>query len=104
MRSKLQRRGRREEYECDRDLGGYLIVGGSIKYHTKILLPCSKHSFLRRASEELDLSPTFEDFSDWLEDLRLSFRGGLLSKLNHDCSVYQQKRRNGHSGGGVIPV
>ena len=52
--------------------------------------------------EPLDLSPDFEDFREWLEELRLSFRLGIHAKENYeDALMALQSRRRGGSEGGV---
>jgi hypothetical protein len=53
---------------------------------------------------ELDLSPGFEDFGDWVEDVHQIFCDGFLSKQTHETSVVQEKRRrNGRSKGKSTP-
>ena len=52
--------------------------------------------------QDLDLSPDFEDFREWLEELRLSFRLGIHAKENYeDALMALQSRRRGGSEGGV---
>ena len=46
--------------------------------------------------EDLDLSPAFEDFRDWLWHLRLSFLRGMRSRLTHEESIAVLR----HEGGG----
>ena len=52
---------------------------------------------------DLDLSPDFEGFRDWLDDLRLAFQVGTQSKRIHQ-SVLNRWQRDGASGGRVIPT
>ena len=52
--------------------------------------------------EPLDLSPDFEDFREWLEEVRLSFRLGIHAKENYeDALMALRSRRRGGSEGGV---
>jgi len=52
--------------------------------------------------EPLDLSPDFEDFREWLEEVRLSFRLGIHAKESYeDALMALQSRRRGGSEGGV---
>ena len=55
-----------------------------------------KYTFLSKLPH-LDLSPTFEDFRDWLEDLHLCFQRGIASKDTHKGLVAWQQRRGGLS-------
>ena len=60
-----------------------------------------KHRFFSKL-QDLDLSPDFEDFREWLEELRLSFRLGIHAKENYeDALMALQSRRRGGSEGGV---
>ena len=53
---------------------------------------------------ELDLSPGFEDFGDWVEDIHGIFVDGFISKQTHRRSVTQEKRRrNGRSEDKTTP-
>ena len=52
----------------------------------------------------LNLSPTFEDFRGWLEDLHLSFRAGISSQIYLQSLVSLQRRRGGTSEGRIIPT
>ena len=64
----------------------------------------SKLGFLS-AFRHLDLSPTFEDFRGWLEDLYLSFRRGVHFKLIHEDDLMSlQQRRGRASEDKVIPA
>ena len=49
----------------------------------------------------IDLSPAFEDFGDWLEDIRTAFYDGLLAKKSHRGSVLLAHRKT-RSGGRAI--
>ena len=62
-----------------------------------------KHTFLSD-TEDLRLSPTFEGFRGWLEDLHQSFRRGIRSRQIHMEELTSLQRRNGRSGGGTVPT
>jgi serine/threonine protein kinase len=58
-----------------------------------------KSSFLRDSRTKLDLTPSFEDFRDWIESIRWSFRLGVLAHDNHRVHLEAIERsRNGQSG------
>ena len=62
-----------------------------------------KNDFLA-GSAPLDLSPTFEEFRDWIEDLYRSFRRGFLSKRNYEEDLEDfRKGRGGRSGDELAP-
>ena len=58
--------------------------------------------------EAIELSPAFEDFRGWLEDLRLSFTGGFQRKLTNLVEQKQQsewrKKRGVGSAGQAKPT
>jgi len=56
--------------------------------------------------EHLDLSPAFEDFRGWLEDLHLAFRRGIRSKQIHKENLMslQRRRQGGRSKNEVTPT
>ena len=62
-----------------------------------------KHTFISQF-QDLNLSPTFEDFRGWLEDLHLSFQAGISSQIHLQSLVSLQRRRGGTSEGRVIPT
>ena len=57
----------------------------------------SKRGFLTQARGDLELSPTFEDFRDWLRAIRVSFRKGVIAQQTHgdlvDERMHEKKRR-----------
>ena len=53
--------------------------------------------------EDLDLSPTFKDFRDWLWDLRLSFRKGIRGREIHEESAALRRHQGGVSEKGSAP-
>ena len=59
-----------------------------------------KHDFLSNALEELNLSPGFEDFRDWLTALHHSFRRGILAKGFFEINTGLGSEQ---SGGGGTP-
>jgi len=58
------------------------------------ILACHKYVFLSDV-EDLNLSPAFEDFDDWLWDLRLSFRLGIRAKQDHEDLIALRWRQGG---------
>ncbi|KAF9780568.1 hypothetical protein BJ322DRAFT_1083849 [Thelephora terrestris] len=65
----------------------------------------AKYRFLRDPAE-LDLSPSFEDFRDWIESIQSSFQKGLYAREGHKYRLQDfQKSRNKQSGAsGVAPT
>ena len=64
----------------------------------------SKQAFISNL-KYLNLSPTFENFRGWLEDLHLSFQTGFISKQIHCRDLLSlQRRRGGTSESRVIPT
>ena len=57
-----------------------------------VALASFKQNFLMTSSN-LDLSPEFEDFSGWLEDLRRSFRKGVRSEDDHAEALRDWRKR-----------
>jgi len=47
--------------------------------------------------QDLDLSPAFEDFRDWVLELGLSFRDGIRAKENHQEPTTVRRRKGGRS-------
>jgi hypothetical protein len=66
-------------------------------FHQRVYraLSSAKVKFLSKVSVELDLSPSFEDFDDWLTELRIAFFNGFHSREAHKMSVREGKRRRG---------
>jgi hypothetical protein len=66
-------------------------------FHQQVFktLASAKIDFLSRVSVKLDLSPSFEDFSGWLTELRVAFFNGFHSREVHGMSVQEGKRRRG---------
>ena len=73
----------------------YEIWFGQPSYET---LSALKHAFFSKR-RSLDLSPDFEDFRDWLEDLRLSFRLGINAKETHEIYSTALRQRQGDRSG-----
>jgi len=61
----------------------------------KILATCKRDFF--SDLQDLDLSPAFEDFRDWVLELGLSFRHGIRAKENHQESIAVRRRKGGRS-------
>ncbi|KAF9780566.1 hypothetical protein BJ322DRAFT_1112555 [Thelephora terrestris] len=61
-----------------------------------------KQSFLMMLPP-LDLSPTFEDFRDWLQELRFSLHKGILSECQYKGKVTRQEEGHGAGPSRVIP-
>ena len=53
-----------------------------------------KYRFLTRPKWDLELSPTFKDFHDWLRTIRLSFRKGVGAKDKHEGLVEEYQHQN----------
>jgi len=53
--------------------------------------------------EYLNLSPTFEGFRGWLEDLHLSFRRGIRSKQIREEELRSLQRRGSSEGETILP-
>jgi len=84
------------------DKGGIRLRDGELPYRRWFNQPlyADLASFKRDSfsnSQDLDLSPAFEDFRDWLWDLRLSFRHGIRAKENYEESIAERRRKGGRS-------
>ena len=60
-------------------------------------LSCRKSALIRRVNN-LDLSPSFEDFGDWLRALYRSLRQGYGAKQDHQIKLLDQWEDSSQSG------
>ena len=63
----------------------------------------SKHVFISDM-QDFKLSPTFEDFRGWLEDIHQSFRRGILSRRIYLEDLVYLQRQNGRPKGETVPA
>ena len=54
--------------------------------------------------EPIELSPAFEDFRPWLQDLRISSKEGFMAKLSDPAEEEQSGWRQKRAGGSVVRV
>ena len=63
-----------------------------------------KHSFLLGMEEKIVLSPDFDNFREWLESVRASFRKGIRARDTHcENLIDEDTRRRGRSKKKAVP-